>query len=86
MKANYSFSFTFYTTNSLDYNLLVISCVGKERHLEGSLPLRCLGGPVFFFPAAVPWGKEDGSLRVCGGGWGQRGRRLITFATGQASP
>lgn len=72
VRANLSFSLTFYQTGSLslDYNLLVISCVGKEWHLEGSLPLRCEGGPVLP-PAAEGEGGWE-SEGVCRGPWTKR--------------
>lgn len=48
--------------------------------------LRGVKEALFFPLKAASWGRGDGGWRVCAGGCGQRGRGLIMFATGQASP
>lgn len=59
---------------------------GWYGKLERSLPLRCERGSVFFPYRLLVGGGRLGGWRVYAGGCGQRGKGLIMFATGQASP
>ena len=64
----------------------LILCRGRMGNLDASMPQRCEGGPAFPCSRASCCGIENEGWRLCSGGCGQRGRGLIMFATGQASP
>lgn len=66
---------------------MVISCMGKEWQIWRVPRLRGVK-EALLFPATGPLfgGKGDRVWKLCARGCGQRGRGLIMFATGQASP